>query len=747
MKLRFFLFCLTACFLVCQNSTSSTKKSSFLQTVKGAWDVVPKGYVPPLISNGSLTMLIDYRGGQDQQKYAGQVPAIYWAGRRYGPELIPFGHFDLEIEMNGRIYKEPLSWVQTLDKQKATVTCLNDYDDIGVETVVFTHLLYDVVVVKKKFFTASIKVQPANVKFRYQFTPPGNDNRLPKKTISECSMDTSPERVKFQYEIDGYHPYKGVVLLFADTPFDADIDRQIVTMSTKIDISLNKPVEIVYYLLFSDSMDGDDYTEKAGRLQSYIRQTGYENLLNIHAKEWLKYWRESFVQLPDAQMEKVYNTAQYHLRANATKWSFPVGVFPTHWQGRYFGWDETFCFQALASSNHLSVSRRCPEYRFAGLQKATSRVAHYGKPGLYGARYPWETFEDGSDGTPPGFWIEHVFHMATITVSAWLQYLYTNDLDYLKTIGFPVIRECARFFTSHMVYKDSDRSMFIGKCTDLERLGPAVQNPFLTACGVIYTLEAAASAAKLLDENKEEMNTWKNIAEKLRENLPHDGNMYLPYLGCKEKSIASLGGLFPFPVFDETNLFERNAVYDFVENGKASGNMYPMGASVCAWYAGWISSALALLDDRKIPLEIMADAAKSAGCFAELFEINEPGIAMHPWFSTASGNYVYAINQMLIQSKDDQIRIAPAVPDTWKDYSFSLACYGNLTATVVVKEGKIAKLSLASGHFDAKTNRTLIIPSYLVTMEQLKKEAINTVELQDGYCYIHFDVKGQIQIF
>ena len=96
------------------------------------------------------------------------------------------------------------------------------------------------------------------------------------------------------------------------------------------------------------------------------------------------------------------------------------------------------------------------------------------------------------------------------------------------------------------------------------------------------------------------------------------GNRYVPYAGCQEESVASLGGLFPYPLFDKTNERQRNAVYHFVANGKASGNMYPVGKSVCAWYAGWMAAALAALGDQTEPFKLLDKAAEGAGCFGEI---------------------------------------------------------------------------------------------------------------------------------
>ena len=734
------------------HSYAQEDEKTFLNQVSSTDGTMPESYVPPLVSNGSLSMLVDYTGGQLQEQYVKMTPVIYWAGRRYGPPkdgLIPFGHFEQEYTVNGQVYSQPDKWDQTLDTKQATVSCMNTFGEaLQVETVVFTHLLHDLIVVKKRFYTKSADVSSVKVSFNYHFTPPGEENRSPWRVISECSWDDRLQSVEYRYETDAYKPAKGIISVFSDQVVSPSIEGQAASLVSEIKIDVKNPSEITYFLLFSDTMDGNDYLQRQSDMQAYIRDSGYEKILAIHRAGWAKYWDESYVSLPDKPMEKVYNTAQYHLRANATKWSFPVGIFTTHWAGRYFGWDEMFCFQALASSNHLDISKRCPEFRCSVLPRATNRIAHYGKPGLYGARYPWETLEDGLEGAPQagGFWSDHVFHMSNIALSAWLQYLYSSDSDYLRKTGYPVVKECARFYVSHMVYEDCDGRMFIGKCTDLERLGPAKQNPFMTVCGAIYTLEAAAKASGVLGTDMEESEKWEQIATKLRENLPSEDGRYVPYKGCEERSVASLGGLFPYPVFDSGNTLQRNAVYDFVNEGKASGNMYPVGKSLCAWYAGWLASALDLLSDRTEPVKLLTEAARGAGCFSELFEINEPEVKMHPWFSTASGNYIYAINQMLVQSKKDQILIAPAVPASWKDFSFKLPCHGNILATVFVEKGYITRLDLCSGDLDNEVTRILVIPERLINKQKLNIKTLASIRPENGFYSLGISFSGNTEV-
>lgn len=731
-------------------AASASGGSPYVCTVSGEQGAIPRGYVPPMVSNGSLCMSIDYQGGQSQRAVAGMTPGICWAGRRYGPphdQLVPFGHFEQKLSVDGKACAAPATWTQTLNTKAAVVTCRNDYDNgLSVETAVFTPLSHDLIVVKKRFLASSAGVRVARMAFHYQFTPPGNGNHAPRRVTGTCAWNEASGSAEFRYRADGYRPCDGVISVFSDKTAAAAIDKQAVTLSSEITLDAAKPLEVTTYLLFADSLDGKDYLQRAAKLRELARQQGYDGLLAAHQKAWAAYWDESYAHVPNERLERVYCTAQYHLRANATQWSFPVGIFNTHWAGRFFGWDELFCYQALASSNHLAISRRCPEFRFAGLQKALYRNSHYGKPGTYGARYPWETLEDGSEAAPPGFWMEHVFHMSNIALAAWLQHLYTDDAEYLRTTGYPVIKECARFFLANMVYEAPDGGMFIGKCTDLERLGPARQNPFMTSCGAITTLEAATQAAALLKTDEAEAAAWKHAAAKLRESLPHDGQRYVPYAGCKEESVASLGGLFPYPLFDETNVRQRNAVLHFVAHGRAFGNMYQVGNSVCAWYLGWMAAALATLGDKTEPVKLLDEAAEGAGRFGEMFEINEAKVSRTPWFATASGNVVYALNQMLVQSRDDRIRIAPAVPETWKEYSFELACYGNLVATVAVKDGRLARLVLTPGAAGVELTRTLVIPERLIDEARINKAVVSSMTTQDGCRRIAVRVKGRTHV-
>lgn len=736
------------CVLVCLAVWPSAPAAAdpFRTAATGARDALPAGYVPPLVSNGSLCLQVDWRGGQKQQAYCRMTPGIWWAGRRYGPpkdQLVPFGHFAQEAGVDGRTLGAPRRWTQTLDAKAALVSCSSEYDEgVTVETSVFVPLAHDLIVVKRRIAAKDGRRHTARLAFQYQFTPPGEENCVPRRTVCTSAWAEASQSADFQFQVDGHRPASGVISVFSDRPVAATIDKQRVTLSAEVPLDGTQPAERTFYVLFSDSLDGDNYAQRAAQLRALARQAGADGLLAAHRQEWARYWDESHVHVPDARLERIYCTAQYHLRANATKWSFPVGVFPSHWGGRFFAWDEMFCYQALMSSNHRDVAQRCPEFRLAGLKTAITRCGHYGRDEGVGSRYPWETLEDGSEGAPPGFWMDHVFHMSNIALSAWFHYLYTGDPEYLERTGYPVIRECARFFVGNMIYQCGDGRSFIGRCTDLERLGPGKLNPFMTSCGAIYTLETAAEAAAVLGGDVEEAAAWKNTAARLRESLPREGDRYVPYVGCRDESVASLGGLFPYPLFDRSNELQCNAAAHYLKHGRAFGNMYKTGNAICAWYLGWMAAALARLEDRTEPARLLDEAASGAGCFGEMFEINEAKVSRTPWFSTASGNVVYALNQMLLQCRGEEICIAPAIPPAWRDYAYKLACHGDLVIRLAVKGGRLTELVLEPGRDAVEYRRTLVIPGALVEETPLNKSIVAGIRTHGAQTRVEIRFRG-----
>ena len=185
----------------------------------------------------------------------------------------------------------------------------------------------------------------------------------------------------------------------------------------------------------------------------------------------------------------MYRTAVYTLRIFSTRWSIPTGLHPALWEGRYFGYDELYCFDGLLSCGHLDLAGKIPSFRYDILDTAIARVSQTldrkSNIPVIAAQYPWETLENGLEGAPPGYWLDHLFHQAHIGLAAAWYAKYSGDRGFLRDKAYPVIRACAEFFRAGHLYRDEHGRWIVGKCADMELLGTFRENAFATTCSAI----------------------------------------------------------------------------------------------------------------------------------------------------------------------------------------------------------------------------------------------------------------------
>lgn len=652
-------------------------------------------YAPPLTGNGDISLGIDGEGGMSPDSF------IWWAGRRWGNShskpLVPFGRFFTELTLNGRPVGAPAEWSETLDPREALITTETGYaGGLLVSTTAFAHAEYNLITVRKTFSGLSAASGISGVlgfdngggrlgaAFRYQLTGPGLNGGVPGRLL--FTRETANGRIIINYKLDGQRFYRGRITIFADRPLECSVCEN----SFALDGEFTDET-VTYYILFCDDTFGGDPASDSERIVAETLRGGFDGTLASHTAAWKRYFDEGSVTLPDKELEECYYTAAYHLRCATTRWSIPINICDTHWHGRYFAFDEYFSMRGLLTSGHLELARRVPEFRFAGLKSAVSRASSHN---VAEARYPWETLEDGSEGAPYGFWMEHIFHMANVARGAWEYFLYTGDAAFLREKGWPMIRACSEFFYRHMLYRGYNGRTIIGRCTDLERLGSSVENAFMTTCSVITTFRALGEAAETLGLADGFTADCLAAADELKRDLPVEDGMYVPHPGCAQKSIAMFSGTFPYFVLDPSDEKQRRATEAFCENESKYGNMYALGKGVSSWYALWKALTYARWGEPERAYGAVKQAVAVAGCFGEMYEINEPGHRVKPWFTTSSGILLNGVNELLLQSEGGELKIAPGVPESWKSFSFTLPAAGGLTVRCEVRDAKLCALEI-----------------------------------------------------
>lgn len=660
-----------------------------------------KCYFPPMLSNGDISLAPDAEGmlGYTQEAYQksdmhafdGMVvrcarrTAIATSVRA---RLFPFGKF---IFGQGSALE---NWSQSLDIENGFFESDCKYaDGTGIRSKGFIHPDLNIYALRKSFETDGTK------RVYFDVTLEGYDTNIDKYMSVTCVKNTG-KYCSIGFKMYGMDVFCGEIRFFVDKPFDTEIREHGARMSFEV----SGGESVCFYYFLEDDLEGADYSQNLDKICKRIESLGFFGLLKETESHFNGFFGNGYVKSSDKRLESIYKTSLYCVKCNTTKYSVAVGLNNGSWDGRYFAFDEYTSFLGLIGAQKTELARRVPTFRMGSSLASAVRRASESSKDLNGrmARYHWESAEnDVTDLTPEGYWCDHVFHMPLIGIGAFNYYEYTLDLDFLKKC-YKMIRACANFTVRHMVYRDGER-YYIGKCTDLERLGASVENPFLTACGSIKLLECCHKAANILETDKDFADECRFIAEKLYESLPKENGRYVPFLGCKQKSIAVFGGKFPFDVLDKNDPEMISAMEDFEKNGAAFGNMYAVGQSISPWYACWKAIAYARMGLSDKAYGSLTQSYSSVGVFDEMFEINEKNVRKRPWFATASGIFVAAVNEMLLESDGKIIRILPAFPKN-TDVSFSLCAKGGIVVEASVRNQKLEKVCVTKDGVDVTEN-------------------------------------------
>ena len=657
------------------------------RAVCGEGTEAPDGYIPAMLSNGSLCTTTDFLGGTPpltkEMRARRLSTGIFIAGRRLLYNIYGHGRYSLTLSVDGKVLDKPDRWSQTLDPYTAKSIVTNVFGDVTRVVETFVASDRDVIAIRQTFICSdgTKPVPPANDTGGQRFVAALNGHRI------EASIEYTPHRDPERRII--VEPWEELPdgRAYSFTAYGRHIDK------TRITIRNEKEDGAFVTFISYDKQGEKPY---AGT---------YADLVNRHKAAWRKYYSTSSVQIPDAKLMRMRVMAEYQLKCNVTHWALPVGIFPSHWNGNSFAFDELYGMQGLLSSGHFDEARHVADFRFNTLGQAKKRVGGGGR----GARWYWECMEDTvKEGAPSGHWLDHIFHMSAVAQTCNLTASYTGDIDLLREKMYPVMRECARFYRDQYVYDAADGSSFVGICTDLERLGAAKERPCMTTCGIIHTFRVCADAADRLGVDAEEAADWRDKAARLEKSLPVKDGRFVPAVNAMDAvSMGTLAGYFPFPIFPKGHKEQTAAVDFFLAKGVRAGNMYAVGKKICPWYAATMAMAALRAGRYEKVYPFIMEAAASAGLFDEYWEINEPkSVQIHPWFMTAAGNCLYAMNQMLLMEADGECRIGAGVPKEWNDWSFRLPAESGYEVDFAMRDGKVVRLMLREGGCSHPSQRT-----------------------------------------
>ena len=486
-----------------------------------ATKINPANYYGITVANGMLGIVSSPEAFKVKDVVLAGAYDLYGRGR-VSNFLKSFNLLNMYMEIDGRRLSnaDVSNMQQSLDMQQAKFTTSLDYKDIA--TISYTYyalrnlpysVLMDIIVTAKKdcnLGSASVMEAPDALKDVENYY---NEIDRPHTTISLLtSTAKSPTGKLLMCASNSF--------LFSEAHGSEprvihemwDNNMHLMKFAKKL-----KAGESYRYSIVGSSITSahhNDPLNEAERLTIFAKLQGRERLVDMHNKAWEELWKSDIVIEGDAQSQQDVRSMIYHLysfvREGTSNSPSPMGLSGLGYNGHVF-WDtELWMFPAILQLQP-GMAKSMVEYRFERLEAAKKNA--FGK-GYKGAMYPWESAETGVEETPvwalSGPFEHHI--TACVGIAAWKYYSVTQDKNWLREKGWPVLKNTADFWASR-VERNGPGKYDIKNVVAADEWAENVDNNAFTNAAAKANLQYATEAAKLLGMEADA--DWMNVANNI----------------------------------------------------------------------------------------------------------------------------------------------------------------------------------------------------------------------------------------
>jgi len=447
-------------------------------------------------------------------------------------------------------------------------------------------------------------------------------------------------------------------------------DRYRLALDVSMKVQRGHTYVFTKYIAVSRAGWGGNATEDLA-LAREARAGGLERLLQQQRAAWDALWDADVLIVGDAQAQQVVHSELYYLLASTTaNTAWPAGACAhTPGYADHAFWDsDTWIMPALLLL-HPQRARSLLAFRTRTLEAARERARQHG---FDGAMFPWESDpENGSEQTPHSAVVlaDTEIHVnADVAIAQWQYFLATQDRAWLRTQGWPVIREVARFWASRATWNERAHRYEILHVTSVAESHNDIPNDTFTNVSAARALRIASDAARVVGERADPL--WGRIAGELYIPFAADGQHHLPFDPAVALPSEDFGGgplaLLFLPSLDLQMSKElRLSDYEF---GIRANSAERVGAAPMG------------IAPRSIAAAMIGNEADAATWFATNFT----GGSLKPpfnvrtetssnntgYFITGSGGYLqsllYGFSGLRIREAGLVEAYAPVLPPGWK---------------------------------------------------------------------------------
>lgn len=408
-----------------------------------------------------------------------------------------------------------------------------------------------------------------------------------------------------------------------------------------------------------------------------------ESLLRSHRVWWHAFYPKSFVSLPDARMESFF-WAQHYKMACATKggklladnqgvWMQPV----TGWPGLWWNLNVQLAYSHMLPANHPELSEGLVnilhKYRENLANNVPESMRHdsaaintvSGQDLISPVRDPSQKGRGVTTGNL--LWAMH---------NAYLQYRYTMDEGMLREKIYPLLKRSVNFYR-HFMIEGEDGKIHLPETSSPE-YGNAPDCNYDLAL-LRWGCETLIDCSEILDLDEPLVPVWKDILERLTP-YPVDETGFMIGAGMRyersHRHYSHIMMLYPLSMMDLDDPEQR----DLAMKSLLHWQSYPEKLAGYSYTGS--SSMFSLFGDGDKAEQRMQDFFEDKILPNTFYKEGSPVIETPPAGARS-------IEDMLIQSWGDRIRVFPAVAKKWQDVSFSdLRTEGAFLVSAERRDGK-----------------------------------------------------------
>ncbi|MFJ4918620.1 glycosyl hydrolase family 95 catalytic domain-containing protein [Streptomyces sp. NPDC088725] len=509
--------------------------------------------------------------------------------------------------------------------------------------------------------------------------------------------------------------------------------------SKKVRLTITPSTSYTIWFTSSSRLNapGHDSVNQARNALNSVKNTGYTNTLNSYRDWWHSFWQKSFVQYSNAAgdadyMENAYYLGTYMIAAGGSAnypFHFINGDFRatednTKWSNSYWYWNQRDVYNSFLASNHtdlMSTFNNLYSRNFDTLKAYTK--TRYGVDGIW---VPETMGWDGNArGTVNSDYTKNIWSTGTeAAYNMYLQYKYTNDTNYLRNTAYPFMREVVKFYQSMLSLDSSTGKYYVASSNSHETYWN-VPNAITDLAAVRSLFPVAIQSAKDLGQDASLVPQWQKILDNLIA-YPSDANTYLPHTP---------------PIAQTRN--NENVASELIWPYNITGIGYPdQQKAVSTWNARpfpygnvWANDAVqaARLGLGNQAFDGMKTMLRKYQTYPNGLTDNTNGVFEY------LGVHLSAMNESLLQSYNDKIRVFPAVPsDSSFTGKFTLLAKGGFQVSSEREAGEVKYVGLKSLY----GNSTTIVNPWGTQQVRVRRVSDNATVLTTGDAEFKLDTSA-----